>query len=122
MENEIYYKVLTPNKSQLQSARCGQIGSICPHLKPFRYVRNEWTKRKQGYGPLTCFNNKETALMFGHYQDNVVYECKIIPSNDGLLWQLDKTFEDIPKDTVLCEQIMITKRIKNAKYLNPESI
>lgn len=82
------------------------------------YIEGETTHRKEGFGPLTCFNTKEQARhlalrLFGrkHADTTKMFPCEFEESEDTTVWTPDKKegYNKFPEGTRFADSITILK-------------
>lgn len=98
--------------------------SVCGSSIPMAYHAGEWTKRREGWGPLAVFESYFAASEF--VEDNnsaswslITLTCKYTPSSDRGLWQPAEAgtlgWDDVlrvfhsqaPEGTVYADAVMI---------------
>jgi len=114
------YKILNRQKVEGYCGYTGEWGSFNVFVENrianqvYRY--DEWTKRKDGFGPLALFETRvqaENYICTGFNRHNKrIVECEYTRSVDNALWTINEygyidTLKYLPPGTILADKIKV---------------
>jgi hypothetical protein len=93
-------------------------------LGTVEYHIGEWVEPQSGFGPLTVFDNLESAVYFATkqlvYSDgNRVFTCEYVESAESEVWFLDDSNEILHSDSDFSASTVLASKVRLLEDVTP---